>query len=125
MKKGTKTIGKVSTRKDTVTQLRLYIAGQTHGSFAALTNLKRICTDHLEGKYELEVIDLAKNPRLAHGNQILAIPTLVRNLPVPIRKIIRDLSNADCVLVGLDLHAPERETAKSSPQHDRRLGTKA
>jgi circadian clock protein KaiB len=107
MKKGAKGNGKVDTSKDTVMQLRLYVAGQTPRSLAALSNLKRICTEHLEGEYELEVIDLAKNPQLAQGDQILAIPTLVRNLPVPIRKIIGDLSNVDRVLVGLDLRGPE------------------
>jgi circadian clock protein KaiB len=87
-------------------QLRLYVAGQTPKSMAALSNLKKICTEHLDGKYTLEVIDLIKNPQLAQGDQILAIPTLVRNLPQPIRKIIGDLSNVDRVLVGLDLRGP-------------------
>jgi circadian clock protein KaiB len=83
--------------------LRLYIAGQTPRSLAALTNLKRICSEHLDGKtYRLEVIDLVKHPQLAHADEILAIPTLVRSLPVPIRKIIGDLSNIERVLVGLD-----------------------
>jgi circadian clock protein KaiB len=82
--------------------LRLYIAGQTPRSLAALANLKRICSEHLDGKmYRLEVIDLVKHPQLAHEHEILAIPTLVRSLPVPIRKIIGDLSNIDRVLVGL------------------------
>ena len=84
-------------------RLRLYIAGQTPRSLAALANLKRICGEHFEGKqYRLEVIDLVKHPQLAHDDEILAIPTLVRSLPVPIRKIIGDLSNTDRVLVGLD-----------------------
>jgi circadian clock protein KaiB len=83
--------------------LRLYIAGQTPRSLAALANLKRICAEHLDGEqYRLEVIDLVKHPQLAHEDEILAIPTLVRSLPVPIRKIIGDLSNTDRVLVGLD-----------------------
>jgi circadian clock protein KaiB len=83
--------------------LRLYIAGQTPRSLAALVNLKRICSEHLDGKkYRLEVIDLVKHPQLAHEDEILAIPTLVRSLPVPIRKIIGDLSNLERVLVGLD-----------------------
>jgi len=90
-----------------VLQLRLYVAGQTPKSLAALSNLKRICAEHLEGTYELEVVDLIKNPQLAQGDQILAIPTLVRNLPVPIRKIIGDLSNVDRVLVGLDLRGAD------------------
>jgi circadian clock protein KaiB len=125
MKKGAKGNGKPAMPKDTVMQLRLYVAGQTPRSLAALANLKRICTEHLEGEYELEVIDLAKNPQLAQGDQILAIPTLVRNLPVPIRKIIGDLSNVDRVLVGLDLRGPEQMPVKSAPRNDRRLGAKA
>jgi circadian clock protein KaiB len=84
-------------------QLRLYVAGQTPKSLAALSNLKRICATHLDGRYRIEVIDLMKNPQLAQGDQILAIPTLVRNLPKPIRKIIGDLSDTERVLVGLDL----------------------
>jgi circadian clock protein KaiB len=83
--------------------LRLYVAGQTLKSTLALTNLKRICEDHLQGRYEIEVIDLLENPQLARGDQILAIPTLVRRLPEPIKKIIGDLSNMERVLVGLDL----------------------
>jgi circadian clock protein KaiB len=83
--------------------LRLYIAGQTPRSLAALANLKRICREHLDGSmYRLEVIDLVKHPQLAHEHEILAIPTLVRSLPVPISKIIGDLSNVEKVLVGLD-----------------------
>ena len=84
-------------------ELRLYVAGQTPKSLAAFANLKKICEDHLEGEYHIEVIDLLKNPQLASGDQILAIPTLVRKLPEPIRKIIGDLSNTDRVLVGLDI----------------------
>src|SRR3954470_20796692 len=84
-------------------QLRLYVAGQTTKSAAALTNLKRICETHLAGRYEIEVIDLMVNPTLAAGDQILAVPTLVRQLPEPIRKIIGDLSNEARVLVGLDV----------------------
>jgi circadian clock protein KaiB len=83
--------------------LRLYVAGQTPKSVAAFTNLKRICENHLQGRYEIEIIDLLENPQLAHGDQILAIPTLVRRLPEPIKKIIGDLSNTERVLVGLDL----------------------
>lgn len=86
-------------------RLRLYIAGQTPRSVAALTNLRTICEEHLQGRYELEVIDLVKNPALASGDQILAVPTLVRRLPTPIKKIIGDLSNRDRVLVGLDLRS--------------------
>ena len=83
--------------------LRLYIAGQTPRSIAAFANLKRICEEHLAGRYRIEVIDLVQNPQLAAGDQILAVPTLVRRLPEPVRKIIGDLSNADRVLVGLDV----------------------
>lgn len=83
--------------------LKLYVAGQTPKSLTAFANLKKICEEHLQGKYSIEVIDLLKNPQLAQGDQILAIPTLVRKLPVPIRKIIGDLSNTERVLVGLDL----------------------
>ncbi len=83
--------------------LRLYVAGQTPKSLAAYGNLKRICEEHLAGRYSIEVIDLLENPRLASGDQILAIPTLVRKLPEPIKKIIGDLSNTERTLVGLDL----------------------
>ncbi|HEX8426157.1 circadian clock KaiB family protein [Hymenobacter sp.] len=84
-------------------ELRLYVAGQTTKSVAALANLKKYCAQHLQGRYQLEVIDLLVNPQLAEGDQILAIPTLVRKVPVPIRKIIGDLSNEERVLVGLDI----------------------
>jgi circadian clock protein KaiB len=84
-------------------QLRLYVAGQTPKSLTAFANLKRICEEHLEGKYRIEVIDLMVNPQLAKGDQILALPTLVRRLPDPVKKIIGDLSNTDRVLVGLDI----------------------
>jgi circadian clock protein KaiB len=83
--------------------LRLYVAGQTPKSLAAFANLKRLCDAHLQGRYEIEVIDLLDNPQLAAGDQILAIPTLVRKLPAPVKKIIGDLSNTERVLVGLDL----------------------
>jgi circadian clock protein KaiB len=84
-------------------ELRLYVAGQTPRSLAAFANLKKICEEHLKGCYKIEIIDLLKNPMLAKGDQILAIPTLVRKLPEPVRKIIGDLSNTERVLVGLDL----------------------
>lgn len=84
-------------------ELRLYVAGQTPKSLAAFANLKKICEQHLAGQYHIEVIDLLKRPQLASGDQILAIPTLVRKLPEPIKKIIGDLSNTERVLVGLDL----------------------
>ena len=83
--------------------LRLYVAGQTPKSVNAFANLKKLCAEHLEDKYHIELIDLLENPQLARGDQIVAIPTLVRNLPTPMRKIIGDLSNTDRVLVGLDL----------------------
>lgn len=84
-------------------QLRLYIAGQTSRSVAALNNLKKYCEQHLKGQYSIEVIDLLVNPQLAEGDQILAIPTLVKKVPEPVRKIIGDLSNQEKVLVGLDI----------------------
>jgi circadian clock protein KaiB len=84
-------------------ELKLYVAGQTPKSLQAFANLKRICENHLAGEYRIEVIDLMKNPQLAQGDQILALPTLVRKLPEPVRKIIGDLSNTERVLVGLDL----------------------
>ncbi len=85
--------------------LRLYVAGQTPKSVAALANLKRFCEEHLAGQYKIEVVDLVENPKLARSDQILAIPTLVRRLPEPIRKIIGDLSNSERVLVGLEIRA--------------------
>ena len=84
-------------------QLRLYTAGQTPKSLAALRNLKKVCEEHLPGRYEIEIVDLMVNPRLAHDHQIVAIPTLVRKLPNPIRKIIGDLSDTERTLVGLEL----------------------
>ncbi len=84
-------------------ELRLYVAGQTPKSMTAFANLKKLCEEHLAGQYNIEIIDLLKNPTLAKGDQILAIPTLVRKLPEPVRKIIGDLSNTERVLVGLDL----------------------
>ena len=83
--------------------LRLYVAGQTAKSMAAMANLKRVCEEHLPGRYDIEVIDLLLNPQLAAGDQILAIPTLVRRLPSPLKRIIGDLSNTEKVLVGLDI----------------------
>ncbi|MDA8164308.1 MAG: circadian clock protein KaiB [Desulfobacteraceae bacterium] len=87
-------------------ELRLYVAGQTPKSLTAIANLKKICEEHLRGQYHIEVIDLLKNPQLAQGDQILAIPTLVRKLPEPIKKIIGDLSSTERVLVGLDVRPP-------------------
>ena len=87
--------------------LRLYVAGQTPKSIAAFDNLKRICDEHLPGRYRIEVIDLVRNPKLARDDQIVAIPTLVRKLPNPIRKIIGDLSDAERTVVGLQLRPRE------------------
>ncbi len=84
-------------------QLRLYVAGQTPRSLTAFSNLNRICENHLKGRYDIEVIDLLEQPHLSQGDQILAIPTLVRKLPQPMRKIIGDLSDTQRVLIGLDL----------------------
>lgn len=86
-------------------ELRLYVAGQTEKSVRAIANLNRICRTHLEGRYSIEVVDLSKTPQLAAGEQIFALPTLVRRLPEPVRRIIGDLSNEDRVLVGLDVRA--------------------
>jgi circadian clock protein KaiB len=91
-----------------VWDLRLYVAGQTARSLQAFANLKRICEEHMAGQYRIEVIDLLENPQLAAGDQIFAIPTLVRKLPEPVRKIIGDLSNTERVLVGLDLRPAGR-----------------
>ena len=100
-KKGnTNANGKTPMRK---MELRLYVAGQTPKSLAALANLQKICAEHLAGRYKLYIIDLVKTPQLAQNDQILAIPTLVRKLPEPIRKIIGDLSDQNKVLVGLSL----------------------
>jgi circadian clock protein KaiB len=84
-------------------ELRLYVAGQTPKSVQALANLKKMCEEHMAGRYSIEVIDLVKNPQLARSDQILAIPTLVRRLPEPMRRIIGDLSNKERVLVGLNI----------------------
>ena len=90
-------------------ELRLYVAGQTPRSLTAFANLKQICEGHLKGRYRIQVIDLVENPQLSRGDQILAIPTLVRKLPEPVRKIIGDLSDTERVLVGLDLRPPSLE----------------
>jgi len=92
-----------SRSSDTIWELRLYIAGYSPKSVEAFTNLKKICEEHLAGKYRIEIIDLVKTPHLADGDQILAIPTLVRKLPEPVKKIIGDLSNVERVLVGLNI----------------------
>jgi circadian clock protein KaiB len=90
-------------RKVITWELRLYVAGNTPNSVAAFSNLKQICEMHMGGRYRIEIIDLLRNPQLASGDQIIAIPTLVRRLPTPIKKIIGDLSNRERVLIGLDL----------------------
>lgn len=97
--------GRRSVRSAKRWDLRLYVAGQTPRSLTALANLKQLCESHLPGEYRIEVIDLVKNPQLARGDQILALPTLVRRLPPPLSKIIGDLSNTERVLVGLQLRA--------------------
>jgi circadian clock protein KaiB len=88
-----------------VWQLRLYVAGQTPRSVAAFANLKKICEEHLPGRYDIEVVDLVKHPQLAAGDQILAIPTLVRKLPQPLRKIVGDLRDTERALVGLQIRS--------------------
>jgi circadian clock protein KaiB len=90
--------------KPEVWQLRLYVAGQTPKSVLALANLKALCEGHLKGHYRIEVIDLLEHPQMARGNQIIAVPTLIRKLAHPVRKIVGDLSNTDRVLIGLALH---------------------
>jgi len=90
-------------------ELRLYTAGQTPKSLAAIKNLKRVCEEHLAGRYEIEIVDLLKNPRLAKDDQIVAIPTLVRKLPDPVRKIIGDLSDTERALVGLQLRPQSQD----------------
>jgi circadian clock protein KaiB len=99
--------------------LRLYVAGPTLKSVGAFRNLKQLCEEHLAGRYHIEIIDLMQNPQLARGDQILAVPTLVRKLPSPIRKIIGNLSNTERVLVGLDLrpHDPELFAARKEEKH--------
>ena len=103
MKANSESKNRKSTKTAEVWDLRLYVAGQTSKSIEAFANLKKICEENLKGKYSIEVIDLLKNPQLAKGDQILAIPTLVRKLPQPIKKIIGNLSNTERVLVGLDI----------------------
>jgi circadian clock protein KaiB len=93
--------------------LRLYVAGKTPRAIMAFENLERICEEHLAGKYTIEVIDLLKNPQLAKGDQIIAVPTLVRRLPEPVRKIIGDLSDKEKVLVGLDLRPRPQERGRT------------
>ncbi|GAB3691740.1 circadian clock KaiB family protein [Spirosoma flavus] len=96
------------TEQENVWELRLYIAGKTAKSVTALNNLKKYCEEHLQGNYVIEVIDLLVQPQLAAGDQILAVPTLVKKVPEPIRKIIGDLSNEEKVLVGLDIRSAKK-----------------
>ena len=93
---------------DETFELRLYVAGRTPKALRAFANLRKICDEHLAGRYSIEVIDLLKDPQLGRGDQILALPTLVRRLPAPIKKIIGDLSNTERVLVGLDLRQRQK-----------------
>lgn len=93
--------------------LRLYVAGQSQKSITAFANLTKICEEHLDGKYRIEVIDLLQNPQLARGDQIIAIPTLIRKLPEPLKRIIGDLANTERVLVGLDIRPEKRGTTMS------------
>ena len=95
---------------DEIFDLRLYVAGQTPKAIRAFANLRTICDEHLAGRYKIEVIDLLEDPQLGRGDQILALPTLVRKLPAPINKIIGDLSNTERVLVGLDLRPRQKGT---------------
>ncbi|MGA6980649.1 MAG: circadian clock KaiB family protein [Candidatus Sulfotelmatobacter sp.] len=106
-----KEIAEIGTDPGEVWQLRLYVAGQTPRSVAAFANLKKICEDNLAGHYNIEVVDLVKHPQLAAGDQILAIPTLVRKLPQPLRKIVGDLRDTERALVGLQLRSalPEKQ----------------
>ena len=100
------------TRRSREFLLRLYVAGQSARSTAAMDNLKAICEEHLAGRYQIQLIDLLKHPQLARGDQIIAVPTLVRRLPPPMKKIIGDLSSEESVLIGLDLRARPRKGRK-------------
>jgi circadian clock protein KaiB len=104
-----KEIGEEGGEPGEVWELRLYVAGQTPRSIAAFANLKKICEEHLPGRYNIEVVDLVKHPQLAAGDQILAIPTLVRKLPQPLRKIVGDLRDTERALVGLQLRPAAAE----------------
>ena len=100
---------------DSLWELRLYVAGQTPKSLTAFGNLKKICEEYLPGRYRIEVVDLLENPQLAEGDQIVAIPTLVRKLPEPLRKIVGDLSNTERTLVGLQLRAQALDGTSPGP----------
>lgn len=106
--------GRGNDTRPEIWQLRLYVAGQTPKCAAAFANLKKLCEEHLAGCYRIEVVDLLKDPKLAKGDQILAIPTLVRRLPPPLKKIIGDLSNTERVLVGLDLRSTNRPASDTA-----------
>ena len=93
--------------------LKLYVAGQTPKSLAALANLKKICEEHLKDQYKIEIVDLLENPKLAKGDQIIAVPTLVRQLPPPVKKIIGDLADKERVLIGLDVRSASKGTRKN------------
>ena len=114
MKPKSKTINSTEALID----LRLYVAGQTPKSQAAISNLKKICTEHLKDRYRIEVIDLVKNPALARDHQILAIPTLVRTLPIPIRKLIGDLSDTERVVVVLDIRGSKSKNKSIKVWHE-------
>ncbi|MBV9831258.1 MAG: circadian clock KaiB family protein [Marmoricola sp.] len=101
--------GNVEAGEDAAVELRLYVAGQSPRSVRAIENLRKVCDEHLAGNYRVQVIDLLVNPALARGDEIVAVPTLVRRLPEPIRKIIGDLSDTDRVLVGLQLRGARPE----------------
>jgi len=94
--------------------LKLYVAGQTSKSLAAFANLKKICEEHLSGRYRIEIVDLLKNPQLAKGDQIIAVPTVVRQLPPPVKKLIGDLANTERVLVGLDVVPAARKSKQKA-----------
>ena len=108
MTEGDKTPPLITDTADQKWMLRLYVAGQTLKSIVARANLHKICEQHIPDRYHVDVIDLLENPQLAKGDQIIAIPTLVRDLPMPVRKIIGDLSNTERVLIGLDIYPAEQ-----------------
>jgi circadian clock protein KaiB len=104
--------------------LRLYVAGATPKSTQAIMNIKKICEEHLKGRYDLEVVDIYQQPTLAKGEQIIAAPTLVKKLPLPLRRFIGSMADVERILVGLDLKPAEKPPAQASPQ-DRKKGHKA
>ncbi len=109
MKPNTRSVNRKSGGNGKKWRLRLYVAGQTSKSLTAIANLQNFCEEHLKNNYHIEVVDLIQHPQLAAGDQILAVPTLVRKLPVPIKKIIGDLSNTERTLVGLDIQPATSE----------------